>query len=183
MVKNGDIVEYQYGDWLKSSGGHPRSPPRRDNTQRTASDDDITQNTIHTLVVEKSLTAKVVAADLPSDKDGDKAVSLGITVDSALNEIQGIASESQHAVLHGIVLDSQQNGLGSKGAIDNVSNGVSTGIVGQNNGDTSLTEVGSMDTSVPNANWASDCDGPSLLKTRAKWGMPQPYGLWFKWNY
>lgn len=127
MVKNGDIVEYQYGDWLKSSGGHPRSPPRRDNTQRTASDDDIAQNTvIHWWW--RSSTAKVVAADLPSDKDEDKAMSLGITVDSALNEIQGIASESQHAVLHGIVLDSQQNGLGSQGAIDNVSNGVSTGI-------------------------------------------------------
>ena len=28
MKKNGDGVEYQYGGWLKSLGGHPRSPPR-----------------------------------------------------------------------------------------------------------------------------------------------------------
>ena len=27
MVKTGNTVEYQYGDWLKSSGGRPRSPP------------------------------------------------------------------------------------------------------------------------------------------------------------
>lgn len=41
-------------------------------------------------------------------------------------------------MLHGIVPDSQQNGLGNKGGIDNVIRGVSTSIVGENNGDTNL---------------------------------------------
>lgn len=62
-------------------------------------------------------------------------------------------------MLHGIVPDSQQNGLGNKGGIDNVIRGVSTSILGENNGDTNLTKVGSMVTSGLNANWASGCDG------------------------
>ena len=32
MVKARNIVEYQYRDWLKLSGGRPRSPSRRENT-------------------------------------------------------------------------------------------------------------------------------------------------------
>lgn len=92
MMKTGDTVEYQYGDWLKLSGGRSRSPLRRDSTQRTEFDDDITHNTTYTLVVEKRSTAKVMAADLPSNQDEDKVVNLGITTDSKLNEIQGIAS-------------------------------------------------------------------------------------------
>lgn len=82
-------MEYQYGDWLKLSGGRSRSPLRRDSTQRTEFDDD---NTTYTLVVEKRSTAKVMAADLPSNQDEDKVVNLGITTDSKLNEMQGIAS-------------------------------------------------------------------------------------------
>ena len=104
MMKTGDIVEYQYGDWLKLAGGRPRSPPRRDNTQRTDSDDDVAQNTTHTLVVEKCLTAKVVVAELPSCQDEDKAVCFRRTPDSKLNKIRGIASEFQHTVFHGKLL-------------------------------------------------------------------------------
>ena len=89
------------------SSGRPRSPPRHESTQRTKSDDDIVENTRHTLVVEKCSTVEEVAAKFPSDKDGDKAVSLGITTDLLLNDNQGIASVSQHTVLHGIIPDSQ----------------------------------------------------------------------------
>ena len=28
--KNGREMEYQYGNWLKATGDHPRFPPRRD---------------------------------------------------------------------------------------------------------------------------------------------------------
>ena len=164
MVKTGNTVEYQYGDWLKSSGGRPKSPPRCEKTQRTESDDDIVENTRHTLVV-KCLTAEEVAIEFPSDKDGDKVVSLGITVDLMLNDNQGIASVSRHVVLHGIILDSQQIGLGNKGVTANVTSGVDTNIVGENNGDTNLTTVGSMDDTGLKANWAPDCNGPSVLKT------------------
>ena len=61
-------------------------------TQKTELDDDIVKNTRHTLVVEKCLTAEEVAAEFPSNKGGDKAISLGITVDLMLNDNQGIAS-------------------------------------------------------------------------------------------
>ena len=30
LEKNGREVEYQYGNWLKATGDHPRYPPRRD---------------------------------------------------------------------------------------------------------------------------------------------------------
>ena len=75
----------------------------------------VAQNTTHTLVVEKCLTAKVVAAELPNCQDEDKAVCFRITLDSKLNKIQGIAFEFQHTVLHGIVLDSQGKLLGTPG--------------------------------------------------------------------
>lgn len=45
MRKNGDGVEYQYGEWLKSPGGRTRSPPRRNTTHMNGSDDGVGQNT------------------------------------------------------------------------------------------------------------------------------------------
>ena len=51
----------------------------------------------------------------------------------------------------------------------NVTSGVDTYIVGKNNGDTNLTTMGSMDDTGLKADWAPDCNGPSVLKTQAKW--------------
>ena len=55
-------------------------------------------------MVEKCSTAEEVTAEFSSDKDGDKAKSVGITADMILNDNKGIASVSQHAVLHGLSL-------------------------------------------------------------------------------
>ena len=121
------------------------------------------------MVVEKCSTTEEVAAEFPSDKGGDKAVSLGITANLMLNDNQGIASVSKHAVLHGNIPDSQHIGLGNKGVTANVNSGVDTEIGGENNGNTNLTTVDSMDDTGLKVDWASDCNGPSVLKTQARW--------------
>ena len=41
--------------------------------------------------------------------------------------------------------------------------------MGENNGDTNLTTIGSMDDTGLKADWASNCNGPSVLETQAKW--------------
>ena len=50
-----------------------------------------------------------------------------------------------------------------------MNSGVDTDIVGENNGDTNLTIVGSMANTGLKAEWAPDCNGLSVLKTQAKW--------------
>ena len=50
-----------------------------------------------------------------------------------------------------------------------MNSGADTDIVGENNGDTSLTIVGSMADTGLKAEWALDCNGPSVLMTQAKW--------------
>nr|POF11686.1 hypothetical protein CFP56_75415 [Quercus suber] len=39
--KNGDGVDYQYGEWLKSEGGRAKSPPKRSANLRRGSDADV----------------------------------------------------------------------------------------------------------------------------------------------
>ena len=120
-------------------------------------------------MVEKCLTAEEVTAEFSSEKDGDKAESIGITSDLILNDNKGTTSISQHALLRGIIPDSQQIGLRNKGGTTNVNSGADTNIVGEDNGDTNLTIMGSMADTGLKAEWAPDCNGPSVLKTQAKW--------------
>nr|POE78187.1 hypothetical protein CFP56_35709 [Quercus suber] len=170
----GRIATLDYYELALESGkvgrsGRPRSPPRRENSQRNESDDDSVENSRHTLVVEKCLTAEEVAAELPSEKDGDKAVNSGIAADLMQNENKGIAPVSQHAVLHGSIPDSQQVGLKNKGVVASVTRGVDMNSVGETNDDTNPTIVGSMEDTGLKTNWAFECNGPNALKTQAKW--------------
>ena len=50
-----------------------------------------------------------------------------------------------------------------------VTSGVDTNSLGETNDDTNLTIVGSMEDTGLKADWAFDCNGPSGLKTQAKW--------------
>ena len=47
MKKNGDGVEYQYGDWLKSLDGRPRFPSKRDTSQSNGFDNDAGDIPVH----------------------------------------------------------------------------------------------------------------------------------------
>ena len=52
-----------------------------------------------------------------------------------------------------------------------VTSGVDTNSVGKTNDDTNLTVVDSMKDTGLKADWAFDCNGPSALKTQAKWTL------------
>ena len=65
--KNGDEVDYQYGEWLKLEGGRAKSPPKRSANSRRGSDVDaedvLGQKSNHIGVVVELPTAKRETAE------------------------------------------------------------------------------------------------------------------------
>ena len=164
MKKNGDGVEYQYGDWLKSLDGRPRSPSRRDTSQSNGFDNDAGDIPVHkssyTLVVEKLSAAELVVAEHPKLRnchDEGKPMIFGITLDSQQNKIQGI------------VPDSQQVDIINIGINDNVNEGATTILADVIKGDLISKKKSCTAASIPIDIWAFEVVGPRSPKSQAKW--------------
>lgn len=169
MRKNGDVVEYQYGEWLKSPGGHTRSPPRQNTTHTNDSNDGVGQKTT---VVESISTAELVVAEhhnLQKCQDDGKSVSFGINSESEQNEITGITRGFQQYEIYETVLEVQKDGHVNVGMGDNVSSGVSTDVAEEFKGDSTSNKNCDDVTSFPNDIWASESSGPRLSKAQEMW--------------
>lgn len=171
MRKNGDVVKYQYGEWLKSPGGRTRSPPKRNTTQTNDSDDGVGQKTT---VVENISMAEFVVAEhhnLRNFQDDGKSVSFRINSESEQNEITGITRGFQQYEIYETALEVQKDGHVNVGMGDNVSSGVSTDVAEEFKGDATSNKECECDnvTSFPNDTRASESSGPRLSKAQGTW--------------
>lgn len=98
--KNGDEVDYQYGEWLKSEGGRAKSPPKRSANPRRGSDvaaeDGLGQNSNYIGVVVEVLEAERETAEHVSIyHDEGNLVNHRVVPESQQHENKGIATDFQ----------------------------------------------------------------------------------------
>lgn len=93
--KNGDGVDYQYGEWLKSKGGRAKSPPKQSAHPRRGFDADaedvLGQKSNHIgVVVELPAVERETTEHMNNCHDEGNLVNFGIVPESQQHENKGI---------------------------------------------------------------------------------------------
>ena len=155
--KNGDEVDYQHGEWLKSEGGRAKSAPKRSANLRWRSEDDMEdvlgQSFNHTKVAaELPMVEKEILGHVNSYHDKGIPTNHGIVPKSQQHDNVGIETDSK-GVNIACVEDSSNVGQGA----DTVTKTVSRVIVDLNNERSNVQPV---------THWAAE--GARLLSTQSQ---------------
>ena len=158
--KNGDGVDYQYGEWLKSKGGRAKSPPKQSAHPRRGFDADaedvLGQKSNHIgVVVELPAVERETTEHMNNCDDEGNLVNFGIVPESQQHENKGIDIDFKGVDI-ACIEDNSNVGQGA----DNV-----TIVVFRDN--LNLNKESSPMQSV--VRWASEGVGPSSSQTQGKW--------------